>query len=54
MGRSVPNEPRRSVVKPNPSGLRRGGSVTLEEGASQEEIDNALREPAPAPEQESA
>jgi hypothetical protein len=48
MGRPVPNEHRRPAVdKPAPTaGLRRGGSVTLPAGATQEDIDNALRQPA--------
>jgi hypothetical protein len=52
MGRPVPNESRRPVGVAKPNALRRGGSVTLPKGASQEEIENALREPAPAPEKE--
>jgi hypothetical protein len=48
MDRSIPNEHLKSgVAKPAPAaGLRRGGSVTLPAGATQEDIDNALRQPA--------
>ena len=49
MERPVPNERRQPRVKEQaaePARLRRGGSVTLPAGASDEEIDNALRNPA--------
>ncbi len=45
MERPVPNERREPRVEA-PVGLRRGGSVTLPAGATQEQIDNALRQPA--------
>jgi len=59
MADPVSNEDRRPVArvkreKLNGSyALRRGGSVTLPAGASEDEIENALRAPAPAPEKES-
>ena len=45
MGSPIPNESRRPAVA-EPAALRRGGSVSLPAGATQEEIDNALRQPA--------
>lgn len=53
MARTVSDEPRRSVNVTDPAPVRRGGSVTLPEGASPEDIDGALRKPAPTPEKES-
>lgn len=60
MDRPVSNErhkPRVAEQAPEPAGLRHGGSVVLPAGATQEQIDNALRgpasEPAPAAEEES-
>jgi hypothetical protein len=50
MADPVPDGNRRPVVKREKlngtRAMRHGGSVTLPEGASEEDIDNALRQPA--------
>lgn len=55
MASPVPNESRRPAVKksePPAQPLRHGGSVTLPAGATEEDIDNALRRVAAEQEQQ--